>query len=79
MCDLILLYIEKLQNGTAMRTVQEFCSIRLNENSRTVEIVVFQYFFRSSLGGDWRIVSTGINQVQVFIVLSKTTICIISC
>ena len=44
MCDLILLYIEKLQNGTAMRTVQEFCSIRLNENSRTVEIVVFQYF-----------------------------------
>ena len=49
MCDLILLYIEKLQNGTAMRTVQEFCSIRLNENSRTVEIVVFQYFFRSSL------------------------------
>ncbi len=33
MCDLILLYIEKLQNGTAMRKIQEFCSIRLYEDS----------------------------------------------
>ena len=68
MCDLILLYIEKLQNGTAMRKIQEFCSIRLYEDSLTIEIVIFQYFFRGNLGGDWRIVSTGINQVQVFIV-----------